>query len=123
MLGRLRGDAAEFLGLELGHHALADLIALADLLRVLQADLGVGVFHFLHDVAQQAGAEGTDLGIDIDHHVVILDLVVFLHRDDNRGLDLLDQVVFRQAALFFQRRQCFKEFVVRSSHFYGFLPI
>ena len=117
VLGGLGGDAAKFLGLQRGDHALADLVALADLLGILQADLGVGVLDVLHDVAQQAGAESADLGVDVDDNVVVLDLVVFLHSDDDCGLDLFDQIVLRQAALLFQRSESLKKFVVCSSHF------
>ena len=121
VLGRLGGNAAEFLRFQRGDQTLADLVALADLLGILQADLRVGVLDLLHDVAQQAGTESAELGVDIDNHVVILNLVVLLDRNDDGRLDFLNQVVLRQAALLFQRRESLKKFVVSSSHFSGFL--
>ena len=123
VLGRLGSDATEFLRFELGDHALTYPVALADLLSILQTDLGVGVLHFLDDLAQKAGTERTDLGVDIHDHVLVLNLIVLLDSDHNGRLDLVDQVIFRQAALFFEGSQSVKEFVVSSSHFYGFLPI
>ena len=69
-----------------------------------------GLLDVLHDVAQQAGAESADLGVDVDDNVVVLDLVVFLHSDDDCGLDLFDQIVLRQAALLFQRSESLKKF-------------
>ena len=123
MLGSLRSDAAEFLGLELGDHTLADTVALADLLGIFQADLGVGVFHFLHDFTQQAGTECADFRVNVHDDVLVLDFVILLYGNDDGRLDLVDQVIRRQAALLFQSSESIKEFVVRSSHFYGFLPI
>ena len=123
VLGGLGGDAAELFGFQLGDHALADLVALADLLGILQADLGVGVLDLLHDVAQQAGAESADLGVDINDNVVVLDFVVFLYGNDDSGLDLFDQIVLGQSALLFQRSESLKKFIVCSSHLFGFLPI
>ena len=123
MLGGLGGDAAEFLGFQLGDHLLANLIGFAHLLGVLQTDLREGVLHFLHDVAEQAGAEGADLGVDVHHHVFVLHVVVLLHGDDDGRLDLFDQVVRRQAALLFQSGKGLKKFVVCSCHFDGFLPV
>ena len=124
MLGGLGGDAAKLLGLERGDEPLADLIALAHPLRILQADLGVRVFHLFDNLLRKAGAEDAERRVDIDDDVLILDLVVLLDRDDDRRLDLVDQVIGGQAALLFQRRQGFEEFVVGccSSHFCGFLP-
>ena len=119
----LGSNAAKFLGLEGRDHALADLVALADLLGILQADLGVGVLDLLHDVTQQAGTERTELGVNVHNDIVVLDLVVLLDRNDDGRLDLVDQVVLGQAALLFQCRKGLKKFVVRSSHVSGFLPI
>ena len=113
----LGSDTAEFLGFQRGDHALADLVALADLLGIFQADLSVGVLDLLHDVTQQAGAESAQLRVDINDDVVVLDLVVLLDRDDDGCLDLFDQVVRGQAAFLFQRSKSLKEFVVSSSHF------
>ena len=123
MLCRLGGNAAKLLGLEGGDHALADLVALADLLGILQTDLRVGVLDLLHDVAQQACAEGAYLGVNVNDNIVILDLIVLLDGDDDGCLDLVDQVVLGQAALLFQCGKSLKKFVVRSSHVSGFLPI
>ena len=113
----LGSNTAKFLGLEGRDHALADLVALTDLLGILQADLGVGVLDLLHDVTQQAGAESAQFRVDINDDVVVLDLVVLLDRDDDGCLDLFDQVVRGQAAFLFQRSKSLKEFVVSSSHF------
>ena len=77
----------------------------------------MGVLDLLHDVTQQAGAESTQLRVDINDDVVVLDLVVLLDRDDDGCLDLFDQVVRGQAAFLFQRSKSLKEFVVSSSHF------
>ena len=113
----LSSDTAEFLGFQRGDHALADLVALADLLGIFQADLSVGVLDLLHNVTQQAGAESAQLRVDINDDVVVLDLVVLLDRDDDGCLDLFDQVVRGQTAFLFQRSKSLKEFVVSSSHF------
>ena len=122
MLGGLGGDTAEFLGLELGDKTLAQLVGLAHALRVFQADLGVGVFHLFHNVPHQAGAEGTQFGVDVHDDVFILHLIVLLHGNDDGRLDLVDQVIGGQAAFLFQRGEGFKEFVVGcSSHFSGIL--
>ena len=119
----LGSNAAKLLGLEGRDHALADLVALADLLGILQADLGVGILDLLHDVTQQAGTERAKLGVNVHNDIVVLDLVVLLDRNDDGRLDLVDQVVLGQAALLFQCRKGLKKFVVRSSHVSGFLPI
>ena len=118
MLGGLGGNAAKLLGFERGHKALAHLISFADLLGILQADLGVGVFHFLHNVLQKAGAEGADGGVNVHHNIVILHLIILLDGNHNGRLDLLDQIVGGQAAFLFQCRQCIKKFAVIRCHFF-----
>ena len=83
----------------------------------------MGVLDFLHDVAQQAGAESADLGVNVNDDVLVLDFVVFLYGNDDSGLDLFDQIVLGQSALLFQRSESLKKFIVCSSHLFGFLPI
>lgn len=104
----LGSNTAKLLGLEGRDHALTDLVALADLLGILQADLGVGVLDLLHDVTQQAGTERAELGVNVHNDIVVLDLVVLLDRNDDGCLDLVDQVVLGQAALLFQCRKGLK---------------
>ena len=124
VLGSLRRDAAKLLGLELGDELLADLVALADTLSILQADLGVGVLDLLDDLPCKACAERPDAGVNVDDDVLILDLIIFLDRNHDGCLDLFDQVISRQAALLFQCGKRLKELVIVgcSCHFFGFLP-
>ena len=117
VLGGLGGDASELLGFQRGDHTLTDLVALAHFLGVLEADLRVGVLDLLHDVAQQAGAECADFGVNVHDDVVVLDLIVLFHGNDDGGLDFFYQIILRQTALFFQCGKGLKEFVVCSSHF------
>ena len=117
----LGGDAAKVLGLEGGHDAIAHLIALADVLSLGDADLAVLVVPVLigHDVLDEGDVELAGVGVDLDHDVVVLDLVVLLHGDDDRSLDLFDQVLRGDAALVLQHGESFKKFVVRCCHFSG----
>ena len=116
MLCGLGGNAAKLFGLEGGNKALAHFIGLADLLGIFQADLGVGVLNFLHNVLQKACAECADVGVDIHNDIIVLDLIVLFDSNDNGGLDLIDQVVCRQSAFLFQCGQCVKKFVVIRCH-------
>ena len=117
----LGGDAAKVLGLEGGHDAVAHLIALADVLSLGDADLAVLVVPVLigHDVLDEGDVELAGVGVDLDHDVVVLDLVVLLHGDDDSSLDLVDQVLRGNAALVLQHGESFKKFVVRCCHFSG----
>ena len=117
----LGGDAAEVLGLEGGHDPVAHLIALADVLCLGDADLAVLVVPVLvgHDVLNEGDVELAGLGVDLDHDVVVLDLIVLLHGNDDSSLDLVDQVLCRNAALVLQHGESFKKFVVRCCHFSG----
>ena len=114
-------DAAKVLGLEGGHDAVAHLIALADVLSLGNADLAVLVVPVLigHDVLDEGDVELAGVGVDLDHDVVVLDLVVLLHGDDDSSLDLFDQVLCGNAALVLQHGESFKKFVVRCCHFSG----
>ena len=117
----LGGDAAKVLGLEGGHDPVAHLIALADVLCLGDADLAVLVVPVLigHDVLDEGDVELAGVGVDLDHDVVVLDLVVLLHGDDDSSLDLFDQVLRGNAALVLQHGESFKKFVVRCCHFSG----
>ena len=121
VLCSLSSDAAKVLGLEGGHDAVADLVALAELLSLGQADLGVLVVPILigNDVLQQGHIELAGGGVDLDHHIVVLDLVVLFDGDHDGGLDLLDQVLRGDAALVLQHGESFKKFIIRSCHFSG----
>ena len=114
-------DAAEVLGLERGDDAVADLVALAQLLSLGQADLSVLIVPVLigDDVLQQGHIELASGGVDLDHDVVVLDLVVLLDSDHDGCLDLLDQVLCGDAALVLQHGESFKKFIVRCCHFSG----
>ena len=68
---------------------------------------------------QQGHIELAGGGVDLDHDVVVLDLVVLLDSDHDGCLDLLDQVLRGDAALVLQHGESFKKFVVRCCHFSG----
>ena len=117
----LSGDAAEVLGLQRGDDAVADLIGLADLLGLGDADLRVLVVPVLvgDDILDQGHVEAACLGVDIHLDVVFLDFIVLLDGNDDGRLDLLDQVFCGDAALVLQHGESFKKFVVRCCHFSG----
>ena len=121
MLCGLCGNAAEVLGLEGGHNAVADLIALADLLGLGDADLSVLIVPVLigDNVLHQSDVELAAVGVDLHQNVVVLDLIVLLDSDHDGSLDLLDQVLCGDAALMLQHGESFKKFIVRCSHFSG----
>ena len=114
-------DAAEVLGLERGDDTVADLVALAQLLSLGQADLSMLIVPVLigDDVLQQGHIELAGGGVDLDHDVVVLDLVVLLDSDHDGCLDLLDQVLRGDAALVLQHGESFKKFIISSCHFSG----
>ena len=72
-----------------------------------------------NDVLQQGHIELAGGGVDLDHHIVVLDLVVLFDGDHDGGLDLLDQVLRGDAALVLQHGESFKKFIIRSCHFSG----
>ena len=121
MLCGLCGNAAEVLGLEGGDNAVADLIALADLLGLGDADLGVLIVPVLigDNVLHQSDVELAAVGVDLHQNVVVLDLIVLLDSDHDGSLDLLDQVLCGDAALMLQHGESFKKIIVRCSHFSG----
>ena len=114
-------NAAEVLGLEGGHDAVAHFVALADLLCLGNADLRVLVVPVLvgHNVLDQGHIKAACGGVDIHLHVVLFHLIVLLDGNDDRSLDLFDQVFCGDAALVLQHGESFKKFIVRCCHFSG----
>ena len=119
VLGGHSGNAAELLGLEGGHQPVAGLQALAELMGLGHAHLGVRVLHLFHHVPHQGHIELALGRVDLHQNVVVLHLVVLLHGDDDGVADALDEIIGGQAALFFQHGQGFKKLCV---HFSGILP-
>ena len=68
---------------------------------------------------QQGHIELAGGGVDLDHDVIVLDLVVLLDSDHDGCLDLLDQVLRGDAALVLQHGESFKKFIISSCHFSG----
>ena len=121
MLCSLCSNAAKVLGLERGDDAVAHLVGLADFLCLSDADLRMLVVPVLigHNVLDQGHIKAACGGVDIHLHMVFLHLIVLLDGNDDRSLDLLDQVLCSDAALMLQHGESFKKFIVRCCHFSG----
>ena len=99
LTGGLSGDAAEVFGLDLNAQHIPQLRPGQGLLRVLQADLSVGIVHHLHHVLFDEHPNLALFLVGVHHHVVRNTLVVPLIGGD-QGLGDLPHHIFLGNSLF-----------------------
>ena len=114
VLGRLRRDPAEILGLQRDFDLAALLHRGVVLVGVLQQDFGVGVLDLLDRVLAHRDIEAPAVRVDLDH-VLVGAAHVPLDCNGDGALDLLDERVAGNPLLLLQKAQCLKKFGVHSS--------
>ena len=124
LLGRLRGDAAELLGL----HGDADDVAHGGLglypRGLVRRHLQGGILHFLHDGLLDGDLDGLLLPVHVHHQGVRGGGIVLFQSREQRLPDAVDHVILRDPLFLFQIRDCFKELGVHGVHFpiHSFIP-
>ena len=109
VLGSLRGDAAELLGLELYLHKLADHRLFRILCSGVGQNLRFRILHLVDDLLADGDGELIFFRVH-DHADIVLGVIVLVDRTDDGGADLLGHVFVRDTLFFFQHPQCLEEF-------------
>ena len=110
LLGGLGSDAPEVLGAHVDVYQVAQLSVLVDLARGVERNFGGRREHVVDDLFLHIHLEVSVF--DLDEYVIGIAFLVFFIRRDQRLRDLVDHVLLRDAALFFQLRQRRKNFSV-----------
>ena len=111
MLGRLRGDAAEFPGFQGNFHRIAHLGGLGVVDSLLQRHFHIGILHLIHHGFVKGYRKFRRGGVH-DHPYIFLSAVIAFDRDDNSGLDLFHKVIRRNALFLFQQLDRLKNSVL-----------
>ena len=110
LLGGLGSDAPEVLGAHVDVYQISQLGVLVDLARGVERNFGGRREHVVDDFFLHIHLEVSVF--DLDEYVIGIAFLVFFIRRDQRLRDLVDHVLLRDAALFFQLRQRRKNFSV-----------
>ena len=110
LLGSLGSDAPEVLGAHVDVYQISQLGVLVDLARGVERNFGGRREHVVDDFFLHIHLEVSVF--NLDEYVIGIAFLVFFIRRDQRLRDLVDHVLLRDAALFFQLRQRRKNFSV-----------